>query len=102
MDVTELRKTLLEALYDVAPDLAAKTIDDNASLQETYDLDSADFLNFLIHIHDRLGIDVPPKAYRGCATLAGALEFLKEKMTQREITMPRDGATTAMPAQAPE
>ena len=102
MDVIEIRNTLLEALYDVAPDLASKSIDDKASLQDVYDLDSADFLNFLIHIHDRLGIDVPPKAYRNCATLAGALEFLKEKITERELTMPRDAATTAMHSQSPE
>lgn len=80
MDEPSLHATVREALYDVAPDLAAKTFDENASLQDDLDLDSADFLNFLIRIHERLGIDVPPQDYRSFATLAGAVHYLEARV----------------------
>ena len=97
MESQNLHAALLEALYDVAPDLATRTIDDHASLQNDYGLDSADFLNFLIRIKERIGIDVPPQSYRACATFGGALRYLSEESAQISRPKPRDAVTTAMP-----
>lgn len=80
MDKEKLREELMEALYDVAPDLVSKPLDDLANLQETYGLDSADFLNFLIRIADRTGIEVPVSDISQCATFKGTLSYVTEKI----------------------
>jgi hypothetical protein len=39
-----------------------------------------DFLNFMISVHERTGIDVPERDYPRLGTLAGALGYLARKL----------------------
>jgi acyl carrier protein len=40
------------------------------------DLDSMDFLNFVIALHEASGVDVPEKDYPQLASLNGCIEYL--------------------------
>lgn len=80
MDDQALRERIIDALLDVAPDLADRGMDDKTLLQEGYSLDSADFLNYLIQIHDRFGIEIPAEAYGSFATIEGAVDYLKTRV----------------------
>jgi acyl carrier protein len=57
------------------------TLDPSADLREALDIDSMDFLNFVIAVHRRLGVDIPELDYPKLATLDGAVTYLKAKVT---------------------
>ena len=39
-----------------------------------------DFLNFVIGLHDTLGVDVPEQDYPQLATLNGAMDYLASRL----------------------
>ena len=77
MDDQTLREKIIDTLLDVAPDLASRPLDDKALLAEEYSLDSADFLTYVIKIHERFGVDIPAEVYSSFATIEGAVDYLK-------------------------
>lgn len=58
MDRTQLRQRLLDALLSVAPEIDPASIDPARPLRRQVDLDSADWLNFMLAVHEALGVDV--------------------------------------------
>jgi acyl carrier protein len=54
----DLRATLLQILADIAPEIDPSGIDPGALLREQVDLDSADWLDFLTAIEQRLGVSI--------------------------------------------
>ena len=54
----DLRATLLQILADIAPEIDPSVIDPGARLREQVDLDSADWLDFLTEIEQRLGVAI--------------------------------------------
>ena len=48
-------------------------------LREQIDLDSFDFLNVIIRLHEILGIDIPESDYAELATLDGAVDYLARR-----------------------
>ena len=55
---SSLQATLLQILADIAPEVDPSAIDPGALLREQVDLDSADWLNFLTEIEQRLGVAI--------------------------------------------
>lgn len=71
-----LRQQVREAVLGIAPEAALAQLDPRASLREQLDLDSFDFLNLLIALHERLGVEIPEADYGrvdGLDALAGYL-----------------------------
>jgi acyl carrier protein len=84
-NITEaLRPKIIDALLAVAPDIEDDKIDDTSPLQEAYGLDSADFMNYLIRIHDLFGIDIPPQDYGSFGTIEGAVEYIRTLITTED------------------
>jgi acyl carrier protein len=54
-------------------------IDPKENLRDQLDVDSMDFLNLLIALHEALGVDIPETDYARLSTLQGILEYLAEK-----------------------
>lgn len=75
----EIRNLLLAILGDIAPEADPATVDPGRNLREQLDLDSMDFLNFVIGVHKRLGIEIPESDYSELASLDGALAYLRRK-----------------------
>ena len=74
-----LKPAIVNALTSVAPEIDPATIDPAIDLREQFDLDSMDFLNFIIALHERFGVDIPETDYPQLASLDGALGYLREK-----------------------
>jgi acyl carrier protein len=62
----------------VAPELDAATIDLQADLQEEYDLDSMDFLNFVIGLHEITGTEIPEGDYPRLTSIDACVDYLAE------------------------
>lgn len=76
MPADSLRSAVLEALLDVAPDVDASVLDAARPFREQFDFDSMDQLNFVLGLHQRLGVDVPEADYPKLASLAGCVDYL--------------------------
>jgi acyl carrier protein len=76
----DIRTVLQEELGNIAPEMDLQKLDPAADLREALDIDSMDFLNFVIAVHHRLGIDIPELDYPKLTTLDGAATYLKSKL----------------------
>lgn len=85
MTAEEIRGAVLKALTTIAPEVEPATIRPAVSFRDQLDLDSIDFLNFIIAVHDRLGVDVPEADYAKLSTLDGAVAYLQSKLTRSEV-----------------
>lgn len=63
-------------LADIAPEADIEALALDAPLQETVDLDSVDFLNFVTAIYQATGIDIPERDYPQVATLQGCITYI--------------------------
>ena len=72
----DLRAIVISVLTEVAPDVDPAAIDPDTELVEQLDIDSMDFLNFVVGLHAQLGVDVPERDYPKIATLRGCVDYL--------------------------
>jgi acyl carrier protein len=76
---SEIRAVVLELLAHVAPESDPTTLDPDASIQDQLDIDSIDFLNFIMSVHERTGIDIPERDYTKVATVNDCVRYLAGK-----------------------
>jgi acyl carrier protein len=76
MNALDSRALIAEVLSGIAPeaDLATVAADDDLRLQ--LDLDSMDFLNLMVGLHELTGIDIPEADYPLLFTLTGMIAYL--------------------------
>lgn len=72
----DIKHTVLRILGDIAPETDLAALKSDVSLRDQLDLDSMDFLNFVIALHQSLGVDIPEGDYPKLATLNGCLAYL--------------------------
>ena len=72
----EIRDTVLRCLAAIAPEADLSRLLPNASIRDELDIDSVDFLNFVIALHDKLQVDIPETEYAKIATLEKCVEYL--------------------------
>ena len=85
MDEQTIRQTIFATLRAIAPEAAPEEIAADQPLREQVDLDSMDFLNFLIGLHKKLGVDIPESDYAKLATLDALVSYLKAALERRAI-----------------
>ncbi len=66
-------------LGGIAPEVDLGQVRPDADLRDELDIDSMDFLRFVVGIHERLGVDVPEADDPRIRTLDGCLAYLAEK-----------------------
>ena len=59
MTDAEIRSIVLRALGDIAPEADPDEIDPKLPLRDQLDIDSMDFLNFVIALDRELGVETP-------------------------------------------
>jgi len=72
----QIRSTVLDVLGAVAPEGDYARLKPDRPLRDQLDIDSYDFLNVMIQLHDRLGVDIPEADYQQLATLDAAVDYL--------------------------
>ena len=79
MTQDEIREAVLRALCAVAPEADPATLAPDVSLRDQLDIDSMDFLNFVIGIHGELSVDIPEADYPNLLTLDDFVGYLVGK-----------------------
>jgi acyl carrier protein len=72
----EIREVVREALSNVAPEVEFNAIDPVKDLRDQIDIDSVDFLNFVIGLHKALNIEIPDADVAKLTTLNGCVSYL--------------------------
>ncbi len=75
----EVKDVVFKVLGKIAPEADLHKLGPDENLREALDIDSFDFLQFIIRLHESLGIEIPESAYSQLTTLAGILRYLAIK-----------------------
>ncbi|APE15441.1 phosphopantetheine-binding protein [Mycobacterium sp. WY10] len=78
----DIRAEILSVLTTIAPEVDADEISDDILLRDQVDLDSMDWLNFLIGIHKRLQVDIPEADYQSLRTLSDLTDYVTHRLAQ--------------------
>lgn len=83
MEQEQLTATVLQALRAIAPEIEPGALDPLRPLRDQVDLDSMDWLNFLISLHERLQVDIPEADYARLVTLSDLFSYLSARIAKR-------------------
>jgi acyl carrier protein len=78
MTTDEAKQIIFDILSMVAPEVSADEIEHDVDLSEQLDLDSMDYLNWLIGISETTGIEIPQRDASRFLTIDGAAGYLLE------------------------
>jgi acyl carrier protein len=83
MTKEQIRNTILEIIGQIIPDEDLSGLKGDIPIREQVELDSMDFLDIIMELRKRYGIEVPEDDYMQLATLDGCVAYLDPRM--REI-----------------
>lgn len=81
-DRQTLTDTVVASLRAIAPELEPDALDPGRPLRHQVDLDSMDWLNFLVSLHERLKVDIPEADYARLVSLTDVVDYLQAKLRQ--------------------
>ena len=81
MTRSEIRDIVLRALMDVAPEIDAAALRTDVPLRDQVDIDSMDFLRFVVALHTQTRVEVPEADYGQLATIDGAVDYIAARAT---------------------
>lgn len=79
MTKDDVKKVVLEIIADIAPDEDLSALKPDVRLRDQMQLDSMDFLDIVMELRKRHGIEVPEADYLHLATLDSCAEYLTPK-----------------------
>jgi len=80
MTETEIKSTIIAGLSQIAPEADFEELSPTENIREELDIDSFDFLNFLIGLDDQLGVDIPESDYEKLISLNDLIGYLSERI----------------------
>lgn len=78
MQEQELRGEILEALKQVAPEADIATLEAERSFRDQLGINSIDYLNFIVCLEERLGLQIAEIDYPRLSSLDGCLAYLRQ------------------------
>jgi acyl carrier protein len=72
----DLRTLAIRTLQGIAPEVDAAALRGDRPLREQVDLDSVDWLNYLVGLHEATGVDIPEADYGQLVTLDALVAYL--------------------------
>ena len=74
-----LRQTIIVLLQQIAPDTTPSELKLDENIRETLNIDSFDFLQFIIALHEKTGVEIPEEDYGKINTIQNAIEYIQNK-----------------------
>ena len=83
MTKDDCKKLVIDIISDIAPDEDLTTIKAEVRLRDQLQLDSMDFLDIVMELRKRHGIEVPEADYGQLASLESCADYLTPKFQAR-------------------
>jgi acyl carrier protein len=77
---SDIRTRVLAIMKSIAPELEEGDLRADRPLRSQIDLDSMDWLNFLVALHEKLRVDIPEADYAKLVTLDDLVGYLRAKL----------------------
>lgn len=71
----EIKRTVLRILGEIAPEADLTALKPDVSFRDQLDIDSVDFLNFVLALHDAWHIEIPESDYPKLSTMNGCIDY---------------------------
>jgi acyl carrier protein len=81
MTKDQCKQVVIDIITDIAPDEDLSTLKSDIRLRDQLQLDSMDFLDIVMELRKRHGIEVPEADYIQLASLDSCAEYLTPKFT---------------------
>jgi acyl carrier protein len=78
MNESDVRALAADVLGGIAPEADLASVGEDEDLREALDLDSMDFLNFVVALSQRSGRSIPEADYPKLFTLRGIVVYLHD------------------------
>jgi len=82
MTKEQIKGTILEIIAQIIPDEDLSNLKGDIPIREQVELDSMDFLDIIMELRKRYGIEVPEDDYTQLATLDGSVAYLEPRMRE--------------------
>ncbi len=79
MTEAEIRDAVFKVLRRIAPEADLQTLNPTQNLRQVLDIDSFDYLQLMIGLHESLAVEIPESDYPQLSTLAGIIQYLLTK-----------------------
>ena len=79
----DIKKLVTDIIADIAPDEDLSGLKPDVRLREQLQLDSMDFLDIVMELRKRHGIEVPEADYMQLATLDSCANYLEPKFAAK-------------------
>ena len=83
MTKDDCKKLVIDIISDIAPDEDLSAIKPEIKLRDQLQLDSMDFLDIVMELRKRHGIEVPETDYGQLASLESCAEYLTPKFESK-------------------
>ena len=74
-----LHQTIVVLLQQIAPDTTPSTLKLEENIRETLNIDSFDFLQFIIALNEKTGVEIPEEDYGKINTIQNAITYIQNK-----------------------
>ena len=76
MSRAEIRDGVVAQLIAIAPEVEEGDLSDSELLRDQVDLDSMDWLNFLVALHKRFEVEIPESEYASLRTIDDLTNYI--------------------------
>lgn len=83
MQATDISQAILDIISSIAPDEDTSNVKPDVRLRDQLDLDSMDFLDIVMELRKRFGVEVPEADYPKLASLNSCVEYLTPLMADK-------------------
>lgn len=79
MNETGIKETIISLLKNIAPDTEPEKLKPDENIRTTLEIDSFDYLQFIVAIDEKFGINTPEEDYGKIETMARLMDYLGKK-----------------------
>ncbi|MBM3990714.1 MAG: acyl carrier protein [Planctomycetes bacterium] len=87
MNREEIVIAIKDIISTIAPDEELGSLALDVRLRDQIELDSMDFLDIVMELRKRYGVQVPEEDYMQLATLQGCVEYLGPKLESKSLVL---------------
>lgn len=80
MNPAALREVVITSLGEVAPELDPASLDLAAPIADQLEIDSMDYLDFMVALAERTGVEVPERDYGDMTSVDDCVRYLEVRL----------------------
>ena len=81
----EIIEAIKDIIHTIAPDEDLTNLNTSERLRDQIELDSMDFLDIVMELRKRYGVQIPEEEYKELATLEGCVNYLEPKLAGKQL-----------------